>query len=194
MGAADLPQVPEGLRWPIVLGIDPGTLVVGYGAVVARPEGPRLLAAGALRAGRRSDVPTRLGFLRQELDLLMERLRPSVVVVEHAFTAANMQSALRVGEGRGVALSCAAARGARVVQYQASQAKKALVGQGAADKQRVARMVAAELRLDDPPEPLDATDALALALTYLHKDRFERRSSPTASGAQPAKSGKREIP
>lgn len=194
MGAADLPQVPEGLRWPIVLGVDPGTLVVGYGAVVARPEGPRLLAAGAVRAGRTSDVPTRLGFIRQELDLLMERLRPTVVVVEHAFTAANVQSALRVGEGRGVALSCAAARGALVVQYQASEAKKALVGQGAADKERVARMVAAELRLEAAPEPLDATDALALALTYLHKDRFERRAAASGGGAQPGFRGNREIP
>jgi len=177
-----------------VLGVDPGTLVVGFGAVVARPEGPRLLAAGAVRAGRTSDVPTRLGFIRQELDLLMDRLRPTVVVVEHAFTAANVQSALRVGEGRGVALSCAAARGARVVQYQASEAKKALVGQGAADKERVARMVAAELRLDAAPEPLDATDALALALTFLHKDRFERRAAASGGGAQPGFAEKREIP
>ncbi|MEO1699354.1 MAG: crossover junction endodeoxyribonuclease RuvC [Planctomycetota bacterium] len=174
MGVSDLPQVPDGLRWPVVLGIDPGTLVVGYGAVVQRPEGPALLAAGALRASRSADVPTRLGHLRQELDLLMERLRPTTVVVEHAYTAVNVQSALRVGEGRGVALSCAACRGAEVVQYQASQAKKALAGQGSADKERVARMVAAELGLERAPEPLDASDALALALTYVHRSRFER--------------------
>lgn len=172
----DLPEIPEGLPWPIVLGIDPGTLVVGYGAVVQRPEGPRLLAAGVLRAGRGSDVPTRLGLIRQQIDHVISRLRPSVVVVEHAFTAANVQSALRVGEGRGVALSAAACAGAKVVQYQASQAKKTLVGVGSADKERVARMVALELGLEEIPRPLDATDALALALTYVHRHRFEEKA------------------
>lgn len=177
MSAANLPEVPDGLAWPIVLGIDPGTLVVGYGAVVHHPDGPRLLAAGALRASRNADVPTRLGFLMQEIRLLHERLKPSVVVVEHAYAAINVQSALRVGEGRGVALAVAAVHGAKVVQYQASQAKKSLVGVGSADKERVAMMVAAQLRLDTPPKPLDATDALALALTYVNKSRFEERAA-----------------
>ncbi|MFT7077444.1 MAG: crossover junction endodeoxyribonuclease RuvC [Planctomycetota bacterium] len=173
MSAQDLPQVPDNVEWPIILGIDPGTLVVGYGAVVVRPEGPALLAAGALRASRSGDVPTRLGFIRQEIDMLLKRLRPNVVVVEHAYTAINVQSALRVGEGRGVALSAAACAGAKVVQYQASQAKKTLVGVGSADKERVAKMVAMQLGLESAPEPLDASDALALALTYIHRQRFE---------------------
>ena len=173
---ATLPEVPEGFALPIVLGIDPGTLVVGYGAVVHHPSGPRLLAAGALRASRGADVPTRLGFLMQEIRSLHVRLKPNVVVIEHAYSAVNVQSALRVGEGRGVALAVAASHGARVVQYQASQAKKSLVGVGSADKDRVAVMVAAQLGLDDPPKPLDATDALALALTYVHKSRFEERA------------------
>ncbi|MEM9799756.1 MAG: crossover junction endodeoxyribonuclease RuvC [Planctomycetota bacterium] len=175
MSAADLPEVPDGLAWPIVLGIDPGTLTVGYGAVVDHSDGPRMLAAGALRAGRSTDVPTRLGALRQEIDLLLRRLKPSVVVVEHAFTAINVQSALRVGEGRGVALASAAVHGAEVVQYQASEAKKCLVGDGSASKERVAQMVVAELSLGRAPEPIDATDALALALTYVHRRRFTQR-------------------
>ena len=175
MTAADLPEVPDGLAWPIVLGIDPGTRVVGYGALIHHTDGPRLLAAGVLRGGRSSEVPTRLGALRQQLDMLLVRLKPKVVVVEHAYTAVNMQSALRVGEGRGVALAAAAVHGAKVVQYQASEAKKSLVGDGSAKKDRVAKMVAAELRLDAAPEPLDATDALALALTYVHRQRFADR-------------------
>lgn len=173
MSASDLPQVPDSVEWPIILGIDPGTLVLGYGAIVQRPEGPALLAAGVVRASRTADVPTRLGFIRQELDLVIKRLRPNVVVVEHAYTAINMQSALRVGEARGVALSAAACSGAKVVQYQASQAKKTLVGVGSADKERVALMVAMQLKLEEAPKPLDASDALALALTYHHRQRFE---------------------
>lgn len=187
--AVDLPRVPEGLPWPVVLGIDPGTLVMGYGAVVQRPEGPRLLAAGVLRAGRGSDVPTRLGALRQQLDQVLVSLRPTVVVVEHAYSAVNVQSALRVGEGRGVALSAAACHGARVVQYQASQAKKTLVGVGSADKERVARMVGLELGLEELPRPLDATDALALALTYVFRSRFEGARGAVAARRAPARPG-----
>lgn len=186
MPTSNLPEVPPGFQYPIILGIDPGTLVVGYGAVVQRPDGVRLLASGVVRASRGAEVPTRLGFIRQELDVLMSRLRPSVVVVEHAYTAANVQSALRVGEGRGVALSTAACHGAQVIQYQASEAKKTLVGVGSADKTQVARMVGAQLGLATPPTPLDATDALALALTWVHRSKME---ALVARGASPRRPG-----
>ena len=170
-----IPTVPGGLPWTIVLGIDPGTLVVGYGALVLRRGGPRLLAAGVLRASRGADVPTRLGTLRLAIDDLLDRLKPGVVVVEEAYSGANVQSALRVGEGRGVALSSAACRGARIEQYPPAVAKRTLVGNGSASKQQVARMVAHELRLAAPLEPLDASDALALALTYVHRSRVTGR-------------------
>lgn len=176
MTPPDLPRVPADVPWRIVLGIDPGTLVVGYGAVVLRDR-PRLLAAGVLRAPRRADVPTRLGHLRLELDELLERLRPSVVVVEQAFTGANVQSALRIGEGRGVALSCAASRGLEIVQFPPAVAKRTVAGNGSAAKEQVAHMVAHELGLDEAPKPLDASDALALALTYVHRSRATGRLS-----------------
>ncbi len=149
-----------------MFGIDPGTRVVGYGAVRLDPGGPRPLVAGAIDAGRGSDVPVRLAEIRRELDALLLQWKPAVVVVEEAFAARNVQSALRLGEGRGVALSAAAVTGARVVQYPPAVVKKVLVGHGAADKSQVAAMVARLLGLAAPPEPLDATDALALALTH----------------------------
>lgn len=161
--------VPEGFPWPIVLGVDPGTRLVGYGAVVAAPAGPRLLAAGGIAAPRSAGVPARLGLIRRELDALLLQLRPSVVVVEQAFAARNVQSALRIGEGRGVVLACAASIGAQVVQLPPASARKALVGYGAAGKAQVAGMVAALLSLTMPLRPLDLTDALALALAYLQR-------------------------
>lgn len=169
-----LPAVPVDCPWTIVLGLDPGTVVVGYGAVVVRTEGPRLLAAGAVRTPTGLDVPARLGFIRGEVDGLLERLRPTVVVVEQAFAARNVQSALRIGEGRGVILASAARSGARIVQYAPAVAKKALVGNGQADKVQVARMVASSLGLAEAPEPLDASDALALALAHVYKSRVDR--------------------
>jgi len=161
----------------VILGIDPGTRVVGYGAVAATPQGPRLVEAGVVRASSRG-VPERLGEIRAALDLVMERLRPEVVVVEEAFAARNVQSALRIGEGRGVVLACAVCAGARVEQMPPASAKKAVVGHGGAHKEQVAAMVARHLELEAPPQPLDASDALALALALFLRGAARRAGLP----------------
>jgi len=162
-GAAGAPEGPSG----IILGIDPGTLVVGYGAIRVDASGPVFLTAGVLRPRRTAAVPERLGEIGAGLDELLVDLGPAVVVVEEAFVAKNVQSALRLGEGRGVALACATRYGARVVQLPPAVAKKALVGNGAAPKEQVAGMVARLLGLGGINVPLDATDALALALAHV---------------------------
>jgi crossover junction endodeoxyribonuclease RuvC len=164
--AASLPPCAPPRRG-FVLGIDPGTRTVGFGAVRLTESGPRLVGAGVLRASASSDVALRLAEIRAALDRLLAELRPEVVVVEQAFAARNVQSALRIGEGRGVVLSAAAALGAQVIQVAPAAAKKALVGNGQAHKSQVAAMAARLLGLDKAPEPLDASDALALALTYV---------------------------
>ncbi|MFN0009284.1 MAG: crossover junction endodeoxyribonuclease RuvC [Planctomycetota bacterium] len=174
-------QSPTRPEWPVVLGIDPGTRIVGFGAVQAHREGPRFLDAGAIHAGASSSVPERLGEIQARITQILARIRPDVVVVERAFAARNVQSALRIGEGRGVALACAAAFGAEVIELAPAVAKKALVGHGAADKSQVARMVAAVLRLKEPPRSEDATDALALALAHLFQ-RVDSRLDGTRAG------------
>jgi len=163
----ETPDTVDSLRERIVLGIDPGTRVVGYGAVGIASHGPVLLGSGVIRTRAGDSMPQRLGAIRIALDRILADLRPGVVVVEEAFAHRNVQSALRIGEGRGVVLSCAAAMGIHVEQIPPAVAKKALVGFGAAHKTQVAAMVARMLELDRPPEPLDATDALALALTHV---------------------------
>ncbi len=161
-----LPKPPP-VRPGFVLGIDPGTRVLGFGAVELTPRGPRLIGAGVLRPTKQAAVPQRLAELRAGLDRLLFELRPEVVVIEQAFARLNIQSALRMGEGRGVVLAAAAAAGARIVQVAPAAAKKALVGNGQAHKTQVAAMVARVLGLERAPEPLDATDALALALSEI---------------------------
>ncbi|MBK7642900.1 MAG: crossover junction endodeoxyribonuclease RuvC [Planctomycetes bacterium] len=141
--------------------------MVGYGAIVARESGPRLFGAGVLRPPPKLAVPERLGAILREFETLLAEVRPDVVVVEQAFASRNVQSALRIGEGRGVILAAAARFGSAIVQFPPAVAKKALVGNGAADKTQVAAMVAAALGLTEVPEPLDATDALALALAHV---------------------------
>lgn len=167
----------------VVLGIDPGSRVVGYGAIVDAARGPRLYAAGVLRAPARGEVPERLAWIRRELDELIAKLVPGVVVVEQAFASKNQQSALRIGEGRGVILACAAGSGAAVVQLTPAVAKKAIVGHGAADKSQVARIVAQMLGIAPLELPLDATDALALALAHLQRERLGRNPALQALAA-----------
>jgi crossover junction endodeoxyribonuclease RuvC len=173
--AAPATRLRHDCPWPIVLGIDPGTRVVGYGAVVARPRGARLFGAGVLRPRASLDVPARLAVILGEFEELLAEVRPDVVVVEQAFASRNLQSALRIGEGRGIILAAAARSGARIVQFAPAVAKKALVGHGAADKTQVAAMVAAALGLAEAPGPLDATDALALALAHVLRARQAAR-------------------
>ena len=182
--ADELPgvAVPAGCRWPIVLGIDPGTRAMGYGALVLAPGGARALAAGVLRPARAAALPQRLAELRADLDELLRRLRPGTVVVERAFSARNVQSALRIGESRGVVLAAAAAAGARVVEIAPASAKRAVAGHGSASKPQVAAMVARLLGPSLPALADDATDALALALCHARVLELERAAGVLLPG------------
>ena len=169
---------------PIVMGIDPGTRIVGYGAVAVTAEGLKLVAAGELREPASRAIPERLAGLRTDIDELLARLDPDLVVVEEGFAYRNVQSALRIGESRGVMLSSAAACGAEVTQLSPSAARKRVVGNGSADKTQVAKMVAAALKLEEIPGTLDVTDALALAIAAAYNmDRAERLAPMTENRA-----------
>lgn len=178
---ADL--VPPDCPWPIVLGFDPGTRRAGWGAVVEAPEGPRLVGCGALDAPARAALELRLARMAEGVEVLLDRLRPSVVALESAFAARNVQSALRIGEARGVVLACCARRGVAVDQIAPASAKKAVVGHGAASKEQVAAMVATALGVAIDA-PADATDALALALAHLaHRRQVRLRERLGTRGA-----------
>lgn len=176
----EVPKVPIDCPFPVVLGIDPGTRVLGFGALLAADDGPRLLAAGVLRAPAQWSPSERLGRLHEGVEHIIANLRPRVVAVETAFVAGNVKSALRIGEGRGLVLALAARAGAAVLEYSPASVKKCVVGNGAASKPQVARMVSSLLRTE-VSLPDDATDALALALTYLHAQSLSERLGPGAS-------------
>lgn len=174
---ADL--VPAGCTWPIVLGIDPGTRVLGYGALVVAPLGPRFLACGVVRPTARAAISTRLGEIQGQIEELLRALRPGVLALERAFHAKNVQSAFRLGEARGVVLACAARAGIEVVELAPATAKKAVLGHGGASKEQIARMIPGLLGSGPLDVPSDATDALALAYAC-----FKRQRSVVAPGAR----------
>ncbi|MEO0652456.1 MAG: crossover junction endodeoxyribonuclease RuvC [Planctomycetota bacterium] len=154
-----------------MLGIDPGTRVLGYGAIAVGRARSRFIRAGVLQPPSRLDLPARLARISVELDALFAEVRPNVVAIERAFGGRNVQSALRLGEARGVAIAAAARVSAEVAELTPAEAKRAVVGSGAADKEQVAAMVLRHLGLADPGGPRDATDALAIALAHVLTDR-----------------------
>jgi crossover junction endodeoxyribonuclease RuvC len=177
--------VPRDCPWPIVLGVDPGTRVLGWGALVLAGDAPRLVACGVLRAPREGSVSARLAHLQAELDLLLARLRPRFLALEGAFSARNVRSALRLGEARGVVLAAAARLGIDVAEIAPAVAKKAVLGHGHGTKAQVARLVATILAREKLDVPADATDALAIALAHANRLR---------SGALAARSGPARAP
>ncbi|MBM3977031.1 MAG: crossover junction endodeoxyribonuclease RuvC [Planctomycetes bacterium] len=167
--------VPPDCTWPVILGVDPGTRSMGYGAIVIAPDGPRLLLAGVIAPRAGTALAERLAEISVELPRVLARCRPSWLVVERAFSALNVQSAFRIGESRGVVLACAARAAVPIAEYSPAQAKKAVLGHGSASKEQVAAMLPRLLRGSVQGLPDDATDALALALTHARKLAFERR-------------------
>jgi crossover junction endodeoxyribonuclease RuvC len=164
---ADL--VPAGCTWPIVLGIDPGTRALGYGALVLAPAGPRLVACGVIAPRARAPVPARLAEIQVGLERLLTALRPCVLALERAFHSKNVQAAFRIGEARGVVLAAAARAEVEILELAPAAAKKAVLGHGGASKEQVARMIARWLGTGPLDVPADATDALALAFACLKR-------------------------
>ncbi|MFQ5826322.1 MAG: crossover junction endodeoxyribonuclease RuvC [Dehalococcoidia bacterium] len=156
-----------------VLGIDPGTIAMGYG-LVEGSEPPTLLDCGVLTAPRRTAPPGRLAHLYEELEAVIDRLHPQEVAIEEPFTAKNPRSALAVGQAQGIAILAAARRGLPVYQYSPAQVKQSVTNYGSSSKEQVQEMVRIILRLPHPPRPSDAADALAVALCHLQKSQLDR--------------------
>ena len=155
-----------------VCGIDCGTETTGYGIVEwdGRAANPELvwLAAGGISPPRKTPLPQRLALIHAELAAVLECYRPDRVAIEEVFYSVNAKSALKLGHVRGVALLAAANAGIAVAEYAPLTIKSTVTGYGLAAKEQVGFMVARLLRLDSPPEPADAADALAIAICHIH--------------------------
>jgi crossover junction endodeoxyribonuclease RuvC len=152
-----------------VLGIDCGTEYTGFGVVeLASSGGLHYLACGAIKLSTRDPLPTRLSCIYTRLEQLIHEHHPDQVAIEEVFYALNAKSALKLGQVRGVAMLAAAAAGLEVAEYAPLSIKSAVVGYGRAEKQQVQHMVTRLLELTEPPQPTDASDALAIAICHLH--------------------------
>ncbi len=150
----------------IVLGIDPGTAILGYGVVATEGEALEAVDFGVLTTPASLPLTSRLLLLFEGLTQIMDRVQPTEVAVEQLFFSRNVQSAFAVGQARGVALLAAARRGLAVSEYTPQQVKQAVAGYGKATKIQVQSMVQVMLALQQMPQPDDAADALAIAICH----------------------------
>ena len=147
----------------IILGIDPGSTRAGYGVVRKEAERFSLIAAGILEVTA-PEKHRRLVELERSFQKLLEGVRPDVAVIEQLYFSRNLKTALEVAQSRGVLILLVAKKDIPLLEYTPLEIKQTITGYGMSDKQAVARAVARLLRLEHPPEPDDATDALAAAI------------------------------
>ncbi len=152
-----------------VLGIDCGGEYTGYGLVEMTSRDRLIcLTCGAIKLSTRDPLPKRLYSIYSQLGEIISEYHPDEVAIEDVFYAVNAKSALKLGQVRGVAMLVAASAGLHVAEYAPLTIKSSVVGYGRAEKQQVQHMVTQLLELPTPPEPLDASDALAIAICHLH--------------------------
>lgn len=151
----------------IILGIDPGSLFTGFGAIrIDQRSGEfKLLQCGVVSPPAHFEFNVRIGIISRELDLLLNSIRPKVTVVERVFLGKNTDSAFKLGHARGVAVASAMRAGSQVVEYTARSVKKGITGSGAASKEQVQLVLFAALGLRGQARA-DASDALALAFFH----------------------------
>jgi len=158
----------------VVLGIDPGSRITGYGLVREVSGQATLVAAGTVRTVSLTDLGQRLGRIYAEIAELIALYGPHEAAVENVFVSKNTMSALKLGQARGAAIAACAVAGLPVAAYEPTVVKKSLVGTGRAIKSQVAYMVANSLGMKNPGWAEDASDALAVALCHLNQRRMNR--------------------
>jgi len=150
-----------------VLGIDPGLSRCGYGVVQQRGHRQRAVAAGVVRTSPTEHVPDRLAELQGEIRGLINDFSPEVVAVERVLFQNNVSTAMGVGQASGIVMAEAINAGCKVVEFSPNEIKMAIAGDGSADKNQMEHMVRLLLDISKPLKPVDAADALGVALTYL---------------------------
>jgi len=156
----------------VIVGVDPGYAIMGYGAV--RHEGGRfkVLEQGCVETPARAPMESRLLKIHAGLTEVLERVRPDALAVEKLFFNTNTTTAMGVAQARGVILVAAAALGVPVAEYTPLQVKTAVTGYGRGDKSQVQQMVRILLGLPAPPKPDDVADALAVAICHAHSGKL----------------------
>jgi crossover junction endodeoxyribonuclease RuvC len=166
----------------IILGIDPGSLVTGWGVVEVEANKLRYQAHGTIATSAAHGLAERLSHIYRGLHEIIEACHPTAVSLEKVFFSRNAQSALKLGQARGVALLAAAEHRLQIAEYSAAEIKVAVVGYGRATKEQVQKMVGALLSVRGAMRA-DAADALAAAICHVHRETFQITLATSRNGA-----------
>lgn len=152
----------------IILGIDPGVAITGYGVISHEGNRFKVIEYGAVLTESDMELPQRLVKINDGITEIIKRVKPDAAAVEELFFNKNIKTALTVGHGRGVAILAAAVQRLPVYEYTPLQVKQAVVGYGRAEKSQIQQMVKTLLNLSGIPKPDDVADALAVAICHAH--------------------------
>jgi len=156
-----------------ILGIDPGTVVIGYGIIDSEEAEITFVTCSAVKCNQRSPLGERLSYLYSELSNIISRYQPDAVAIEQPFVARNVRSALAIGKAQAVSILAAANRGIPTYEYSPAQVKRVVTDYGASSKEQVQEMVRLQLGLSQAPQPTDASDALAVAICHLREMKLK---------------------
>ena len=154
------------------LGVDPGTVVTGYGLVDEEDNHLFHVSSGTIQFPPKSDISNRLQQIYIEIEKIIQANRPDAVVIEKGFYSKNVQTLVRLSQVNGVIMLTSVNAGIPLFEYTPLEVKQSVVGYGAAKKEQVQHMVGKILRLVEPPTPHHASDALAIAICYLNSYKF----------------------
>jgi len=159
----------------IILGIDPGIAIVGYGIIEYKGNRFTVINYGAITTDAALSLPERLKEIYEQVTHLIEYYKPDAIAVEELFFNTNVKTAISVGHGRGVIILAAANANLHIGEYTPLQVKQAVVGYGRAEKKQVQQMVKVILGLNAVPKPDDVADALAVAICHAHSANMNNR-------------------
>ena len=158
-----------------VLGIDPGSIITGYGIVEKNGRDLKTIKWGAIRTKSNQSFPEKLKKIYDDLSEIIKTYEPSTAAIENIFFAKNAKSALKLGQVRGATILASINSGLKTAEYTPLEIKQSVTGYGRADKAQMQIMVTKLLCLKETPKPFDASDALAVAICHLHSAAFKKR-------------------
>lgn len=165
----------------IILGIDPGTNIMGYGVLKVENKKPFLVAIGILDLQKQEDHFVKLKKIFEETCCLIEKYHPDELAIEAPFYGKNIQSMLKLGRAQGTAIAAALSHSIPIFEYAPRKIKMSITGQGSASKEQVAFMLQKMLGLVEIPENLDATDGLAAAVCHYFQNKVETGNTGSKS-------------
>lgn len=180
------------IKEKIILGLDPGTSVMGYGVIIVRTSKVQVLQFGVIQLSKYDGHELKLKKIFDRVLSLIDEYHPDEVALEAPFYGKNVQSMLKLGRAQGVAMSAALFREVPIIEYAPKKVKQSVTGNGNASKEQVARMLVTLFNLKEAPKLLDATDALAVALCH-HFQKGEPKSKAKTWEAFVKENGKRVI-